>query len=518
MFAYSPFGSATFGSLGQSGPAFVSSSMTALGTGLMDAYANWNHTTISQFMGGSFYDARFQLLRDSAVLDKGVGNLYISASAYMNSVLEAKGYGKVVYDFAATADFEFAAQGVSNADFAPGYKMYSEALMQGQSSFVSITSGMFQTSMVAKGLATMQFYTAYKHNSQVSFRGSGTVLMSGGRALYSMFSINGTSKFNIVALYPGDDEADFYAKGLSTFLPRGMYTFATTFLSYGSSTAVFFGNALYQSMMDIEGIGLFFPTTATKYSSAIRVQGLATAVFNTQFAKVMDSLITAAGKGLFNPKFNFYGTAKALMYGIASADFKTEFAKVEATTSRFTGVATFRAYFLANAITSTTMIGVGTFKINTLKVLNSYSLFKGVGSVNFKPGNPLYASLPPAEVEFEVPVDEFHDLIWTDDMHIGKVTKQPVERKDYDIDFKTWLFQRDTEDTLNGVDYTVKRISGCGEDTNPLEVDLLQITTTTAKCWITGGTHMSTYKVEITVNTVRGRIDQSELIIFVEDL
>ena len=103
-------------------------------------------------------------------------------------------------------------------------------------------------------------------------------------------------------------------------------------------------------------------------------------------------------------------------------------------------------------------------------------------------------------------------------MHIGKVTKQPVERKDYDIDFKAWLFQRDTEDTLNGVDYTVKRISGFGEDTNPLEVDLLQITTTTAKCWIKGGTHMSTYKVEITVNTVRGRIDQSELIIFVEDL
>ena len=517
MFAYSPFGSVPFASLGSSGPAFVSSTMTAIGKGLMDAYANWFQDSSPLFEGRGFYDPRFQLLRDSSIKDKGVGNFVISATSYMNSVLEAKGFATATYVFQYFANTKLLASGVGTADFAPGYKMYSTTSMNGKASFSSPTGAMFQSTLVAKGLATFQGYTAYVHTTRMSVRGIGTVIMDGGRAIATSFQAKGVGNFKVVAVYPGDDEADFYSKGIGNFYPKGAFTASFGFKSYGSSSAVFIMNALYQGVGEFEGVATTKFVGASKYSSGMRVMGVATTVFNTQFAQVFDSLVTASGKGLFNPKFGFFGNSKLFIYGIATTDFKTEFAKKESAVLKATGIGTFRAYFLANAITSVTMLGVGTFKINTYRVINSYSLFRGIGYVDFKPGNPLYAYLPPAEDVFKIPLDKFHDLKWTDDMHVGKVIKQPIERKDYDIDFKDWLFQRDAEDTLNGLDYEVVRIAGCGADTTPLMVDLMQITATTAKVWVRGGTNGSSYKVELTVNTVRGRVDQSELTVYVEN-
>ena len=99
-------------------------------------------------------------------------------------------------------------------------------------------------------------------------------------------------------------------------------------------------------------------------------------------------------------------------------------------------------------------------------------------------------------------------------MILSRYTKQPVEVKDYDIDYNEWLAP--VADDLDAVHTTVE----CLNDPNDtsLQVDRVQFTATTVKLWISGGTHGGTYKVTITVHTAADRVDQSELTFKVKEI
>lgn len=92
---------------------------------------------------------------------------------------------------------------------------------------------------------------------------------------------------------------------------------------------------------------------------------------------------------------------------------------------------------------------------------------------------------------------------------IASYTKQPAERKDYDVFYDEWL-SWDPDDTLDDVQAHVLQMSGPTEGV-PLFVERIDITATVAKLWVSGGTNGARYKVEITTSTQRGRIDQSEI-------
>ena len=147
MFAFNPVALASFGTAGSNEPNFVTSSMTSEGVGLMNAFANWDHDAVTLFEGYGYFEPKFQLLRDSAVLDNGVGNFTISSMAYLNSVLDAKGYGDVAFDFEYLVIATMLAQGVGTANFAPGYKMYSVVNMAGHADFSLKASSTYQTTL-----------------------------------------------------------------------------------------------------------------------------------------------------------------------------------------------------------------------------------------------------------------------------------------------------------------------------------------------------------------------------------
>ena len=99
-------------------------------------------------------------------------------------------------------------------------------------------------------------------------------------------------------------------------------------------------------------------------------------------------------------------------------------------------------------------------------------------------------------------------------MILASYSKQPVEVKDYDIDFMPWLAPMG--DTIDNISTEVLCV------TNPADVSLIVASTantsTLAKIWISGGTDKQKYKVTITVTTVGGRTDQSELVFKVKDI
>ena len=99
-------------------------------------------------------------------------------------------------------------------------------------------------------------------------------------------------------------------------------------------------------------------------------------------------------------------------------------------------------------------------------------------------------------------------------MILSRYTKQPVEVKDYDIDYSEWLAP--VADDLDAVTTSVE----CLNDPNDtsLQVDRAPFTATTVKLWISGGTHGARYKVTVTVTTTYERVDQSELIFTVKEI
>lgn len=97
-------------------------------------------------------------------------------------------------------------------------------------------------------------------------------------------------------------------------------------------------------------------------------------------------------------------------------------------------------------------------------------------------------------------------------MRLATFAKQPSEYKDYDVDFAPWLAGGDTIDMVDVM-------AVCLND--PADRALtatVRYTATRAKVWVGGGTHGQRYKVELTVTTVAGRVDQSELIFKVKEL
>lgn len=99
-------------------------------------------------------------------------------------------------------------------------------------------------------------------------------------------------------------------------------------------------------------------------------------------------------------------------------------------------------------------------------------------------------------------------------MILATYEKQPAEVKDYDVDYLPWLSPMG--DTIDNITATVACITD-PTDTS-LVIDSVANTVSLAKLWISGGTDKRKYKVTITVTTVGGRTDQSELIFKVKDI
>ncbi len=98
-------------------------------------------------------------------------------------------------------------------------------------------------------------------------------------------------------------------------------------------------------------------------------------------------------------------------------------------------------------------------------------------------------------------------------MILETYTKQPAEYKDYDVNYTDWL--ADPADTLFDITATVECLS---TPTNTsLTVHHVDMTTTTCKLWVAGGTTGEKYKITLNATTVGGRIDQSELVFKVKD-
>ena len=91
-------------------------------------------------------------------------------------------------------------------------------------------------------------------------------------------------------------------------------------------------------------------------------------------------------------------------------------------------------------------------------------------------------------------------------MNLGTFKKQPVEVKDYDIDYSEWLT---TGDNVQSVDISVSP-SG-------LVIDSVFVSDPRAKIWISGGTDRVSYKVTATMTTADGRVKQDEFKINVKD-
>lgn len=102
-------------------------------------------------------------------------------------------------------------------------------------------------------------------------------------------------------------------------------------------------------------------------------------------------------------------------------------------------------------------------------------------------------------------------------MKLATYSKQPGERKDYDVDYAPWL-EHDANDSLNDVQATVTVTSGTDDDGATLQVESIEITATIIKLWVSGGVNGVTYKVDLTVKTQFGRIDECELVFKVKEI
>lgn len=98
-------------------------------------------------------------------------------------------------------------------------------------------------------------------------------------------------------------------------------------------------------------------------------------------------------------------------------------------------------------------------------------------------------------------------------MRLITFTKQPNERKDYDIDYAPWLTPVD--DTIDDVQVSIECLTD-PEDTS-LVNESHEYTTSLLKLWMSGGTADYRYKVTVTLTTVVGRVDESELIFKIKD-
>lgn len=92
-------------------------------------------------------------------------------------------------------------------------------------------------------------------------------------------------------------------------------------------------------------------------------------------------------------------------------------------------------------------------------------------------------------------------------MNLGNFTKQPVEVKDYDIDYSEWLT---SGDNVQSATVTVVPTG--------LTVDAVYINDPRIKVWLSGGTDGTAYKLTVTMTSADGRIKQDEFKIKVKDV
>jgi hypothetical protein len=98
-------------------------------------------------------------------------------------------------------------------------------------------------------------------------------------------------------------------------------------------------------------------------------------------------------------------------------------------------------------------------------------------------------------------------------MILDKKEKQPIEVKDYPIDYSDWLGE--VADTIVNAEAAIVCTSNA-EDV-ALVASNLVISTMGVSVWLSGGTAGEKYKVSVNVTTAAGRVDQSEFIVKVKD-
>lgn len=98
-------------------------------------------------------------------------------------------------------------------------------------------------------------------------------------------------------------------------------------------------------------------------------------------------------------------------------------------------------------------------------------------------------------------------------MILAKYEKQPLEVKDYDVDYAPWLSA--ISDTLASLVTSVVCLTNA--DDEALEVDSSTFTDDAVKVWVSGGTDGERYKLTLRVTTAGGRTDESELLFRVRD-
>jgi len=92
-------------------------------------------------------------------------------------------------------------------------------------------------------------------------------------------------------------------------------------------------------------------------------------------------------------------------------------------------------------------------------------------------------------------------------MNLGNFTKQPVEVKDYDIDYSEWLTAGDNVQSATVV------VTPAG-----LTVESVFVNDPRVKIWVSGGTDTLQYKLTVTMTSADGRVKQDEFKIRVKDV
>lgn len=92
-------------------------------------------------------------------------------------------------------------------------------------------------------------------------------------------------------------------------------------------------------------------------------------------------------------------------------------------------------------------------------------------------------------------------------MNLGNFTKQPVEVKDYDIDYSEWLT------TGDNVESATVEVAPTG-----LTIEATYINDPRIKVWVAGGTDGTQYKLTVTMTSADGRVKQDEFKIRVKEV
>lgn len=90
---------------------------------------------------------------------------------------------------------------------------------------------------------------------------------------------------------------------------------------------------------------------------------------------------------------------------------------------------------------------------------------------------------------------------------IGNHTKQPVDVKDYDIDYSEWLTAGDNVQSATVV------VAPTG-----LAVDSVFVNDPYVKVWVSGGADGTQYKLTVTMTSTDGRVKQDEFKIRVKEV